>query len=88
MTVPIDTTDAVVAAGHRFALVLTQSDREYTEPRPTGATVTIDPTSSALTVPVTGAYAITPSTSAATPAIAGTTQQQVAPPSRLRLPSE
>jgi X-Pro dipeptidyl-peptidase len=88
ITVPIDTTDAVVASGHRFAVVLTQSDREYTEPLPTGATVTIDPTSSALTVPVTGAYAITPSTSAATPAITGTAQQHVTTPNRLRLPSD
>ncbi|WP_375481589.1 Xaa-Pro dipeptidyl-peptidase [uncultured Jatrophihabitans sp.] len=51
ITVPIDTTDAVFAKGHRVALVLTQSDNEYTSPTPTGATVTVDPTRSALSLP-------------------------------------
>ena len=89
ITVPIDTTDAVIAAGHRVAVVLTQSDREYTEPRPTGATVTIDPVHSDLALPVTGAYAITPSTSATGPVIAGATQpvQRAGAPSRLLLPT-
>jgi X-Pro dipeptidyl-peptidase len=53
ITVPLDTTDAVFAKGHRFALVLTQSDEEYTSPTSTGATLTIDPTRSRLTLPVT-----------------------------------
>lgn len=58
ITVPIDATDAVFAKGHHVALVLTQSDTEYTSPTPTGATFTVDPTRSALTLPVTGRYSI------------------------------
>ena len=54
ITVPIDATDAVFAAGHRLALVVTQSDEEYTSPNPTGATVTIDPSVSFLRLPLTG----------------------------------
>ncbi len=57
ITVPIDTTDAVIAAGHRIGLVVTQSDVEYTAPRPTGATVTIDPAGSTLRIRLSGASA-------------------------------
>lgn len=64
ITVPIDTTDAVVAAGHRLGLVLTQSDQEYTTPAPTGATVTVDPSRSYLDLPVSG-YGAVPARGAA-----------------------
>jgi X-Pro dipeptidyl-peptidase len=53
ITVPIDTTDAVVRAGHRLGVVVTQSDNENTTPTPTGATVTIDPRGSRLNAPLT-----------------------------------
>ena len=55
ITIPIDTTDAVIAAGHRLGFVLTQSDEEYASPIPTGATITVDPTRSAIHLPATGA---------------------------------
>jgi X-Pro dipeptidyl-peptidase len=90
ITVPIDTTDAVVAAGHRFAFVLTQSDVENTAPDPTGATVTIDPAQSRLDLPVTGRYAITSSSTPTTPAIAATpdaTTSRPTGPGRLLLPA-
>ncbi len=58
ITVPIDTTNFVIPAGHQLGLVVTQSDEENTSPDPTGATLTIDPTASSMTLPVTGAYSI------------------------------
>jgi X-Pro dipeptidyl-peptidase len=89
ITVPIDTTDAVFAKGHRLALVLTQSDEEYTSPNPTGATVTIDPTRSRLRLPVTGVAAITPGPTASRVGRARATQvaRRPAPQQRVQVPT-
>ncbi|AGL19710.1 Xaa-Pro dipeptidyl-peptidase [Actinoplanes sp. N902-109] len=56
--------DATVAAGHTLGLVLTQSDPEFTEPTPTGATVEVNLARSTLTLPVTGPAELHPSSTA------------------------
>jgi len=54
VTVPLDTYDELIPAGHVLGLVLTQSDRRSTSPTPTGATVTVDLAHSSLSLPVAG----------------------------------
>lgn len=61
---PLAAYDAVVPAGHTLGLVLTQSDREYTEAVNYGATVEVDLAHSSITVPLTGRV---PATAAAAP---------------------
>ena len=58
VTVPLQATDAVLAAGHVLGLVLTQSDTEYTQPASTGATVEISLADSSLALPIVGAASL------------------------------
>ncbi|PRX95438.1 Xaa-Pro dipeptidyl-peptidase [Allonocardiopsis opalescens] len=52
ITVPFNTYDTVIPAGHVLGLAITQSDLEYTEPDPTGATVRVDLAGSRLDLPI------------------------------------
>jgi X-Pro dipeptidyl-peptidase len=54
MTVPISAYDMTVPAGHTLGLILTQSDQEYTSGVNNGATVRVDLSRSALSLPVAG----------------------------------
>ena len=54
MTVPISAYDMTVPAGHTLSLILTQSDQEYTSGVNNGATVRVDLSRSALSLPVAG----------------------------------
>jgi len=54
VTVPISAYDAILPADHTLGLVLTQSDQEYTSGQNTGATVRVDLSRSALSLPVAG----------------------------------
>jgi X-Pro dipeptidyl-peptidase len=51
ITVPLNATDTVIAAGHRIGVVITLSDLTETAPRTEGATIRIDPTRSVLRLP-------------------------------------
>ncbi|MFL6077469.1 MAG: Xaa-Pro dipeptidyl-peptidase [Mycobacteriales bacterium] len=83
VTVPLDAYDALIPAGHTLGLILTQSDNEYTTPRPTGATVQLALAGSALHLPVAGPLAFT----ATTPGLITTTPANPRPlttPTRTR----
>jgi X-Pro dipeptidyl-peptidase len=54
ITVPVDATDATIAAGHVLGLVVSLSDNEFSSPNPTDATVTVDLAGSLLTIPAVG----------------------------------
>lgn len=60
VTVPISPYDAIVPAGHTLGLILTQSDQEYTAAENTGATVQIDLSRSALSLPIAGRSSLSP----------------------------
>jgi X-Pro dipeptidyl-peptidase len=46
--------DQILAAGHTLGLILTLSDKQYTAPNTTGATVTVDLSGSSLSLPLAG----------------------------------
>ncbi|WP_203927099.1 Xaa-Pro dipeptidyl-peptidase [Virgisporangium ochraceum] len=54
MTVTFQPHDFVLATGHVLGLVVSQSDRSFTSPTPSGATVEVDLAGSRLTLPVAG----------------------------------
>lgn len=54
VTVPLQATDQRIAAGHVLGLILQASDGQYSSPQSTGATITLDLRSSALTLPLVG----------------------------------
>ena len=81
ITVPIDAHDDLIAAGHTLGLVLTLSDRQYTAPSSTGATVTIDLANSSLSLPDVNAGL--PTTSAAPAVYAPAASLQSMQPGRL-----
>jgi X-Pro dipeptidyl-peptidase len=60
VTVPISPYDTIVPAGHTLGLILTQSDQEYTAAENTGATVQIDLSRSALSLPIAGRSSLSP----------------------------
>ena len=65
VTIPLRAQDDVIARGHQLGLDITLSDTQYTTPRSTAATVTIDLTSSVLNLPVVGGLTLTPGTAPA-----------------------
>ena len=54
ITVPLQATEQIVAAGHVLGLIVQQTDRSYASATPTGATVTLDLRHSSLTLPLVG----------------------------------
>jgi len=58
LTIPISAYDVILPAGHTLGLILTQSDQEYTSGENTGATVRVDLSGSALSLPVAGHSAV------------------------------
>jgi X-Pro dipeptidyl-peptidase len=54
MIVPLQATDAVIAAGHRLGLVITGTDRDVQEPVMTGARIDVDLPGSHLDLPMAG----------------------------------
>jgi len=60
VTIPISPYDVIVPAGHTLGLILTQSDQEYTSGVNTGATVRVDLSRSALSLPIAGHAVRTP----------------------------
>ncbi|HEY2272582.1 MAG TPA: CocE/NonD family hydrolase, partial [Jatrophihabitantaceae bacterium] len=52
VVVPMSPTDTVVPAGHRLGVVLTLSDKDFTDPSHTGATAVVDPAHSWVRLPV------------------------------------
>jgi X-Pro dipeptidyl-peptidase len=64
VTVPISPYDVILPAGHTLGLILTQSDQEYTAAENTGATVQIDLSRSALSLPIAGRSSLPPAPTA------------------------
>ncbi|WP_239175363.1 Xaa-Pro dipeptidyl-peptidase [Actinoplanes cyaneus] len=54
VTVPMQATDQLIAAGHVLGLILQASDNEYSSPQSTGATIQLDTRRSRLTLPMIG----------------------------------
>ena len=54
VTVPLNTTDQRIAAGHVLGLIVQASDNEYSSPQSTGATVRLDLRGSSLSLPMAG----------------------------------
>ncbi|WP_394828051.1 Xaa-Pro dipeptidyl-peptidase [Pendulispora albinea] len=55
ITVPLDSEDSVIPAGHVVGLVIAASDFEMTEPQSTGATLSVDLVTSRLYLPIANA---------------------------------
>jgi X-Pro dipeptidyl-peptidase len=53
VVVPMTPTDTVVPAGDRLGVVLSLSDKSFTDPSRTGATAVVDPERSSLRLPMT-----------------------------------
>ncbi|MDQ2835929.1 MAG: Xaa-Pro dipeptidyl-peptidase [Actinomycetota bacterium] len=86
VTIPLRAQDDILARGHQLGLDITLSDTEYTTPNSTGATVTIDLTSSVLNLPVVGGITLTPGTAPAIATATSTAETPNGPVKNYRIP--